>query len=70
MTTDQRINKAISLFEQADDMCGEALRLLHSATYCRLAAEHATDAQYQLMDAVTHLQTRPLRRKKKLKKVS
>jgi hypothetical protein len=64
MTTDQRINKAIALVEQADDLCNQAKRLLHhTANYTRLASEDMTDAQYHLMDAVTHMQTRPLRRK-------
>jgi hypothetical protein len=71
MTTDQRIRKAISLVEKADDLCNEAKRLLHhTAIYTRLAAEDMTDAQYHLMDAVTHMQTRPLRRKKKVAKRS
>jgi hypothetical protein len=69
MTTDERINKAISLVQQADDLCNEAKRLLHhTAAYTRLASEDMTDAQYHLMDAVTHMQSRPLRKQKKVGK--
>jgi len=70
MTTDQRIMKAIQLVNQADDLCNEAKRLLHNtANYTRLAGEDLCDAQYHLMDAVTHMQTRPMRRPLTLKKV-
>ncbi len=62
-------SQSISLVEQADDLCNEAKRLLHhTAQYTRLASEDMTDAQWHLMDAVTHMQTRPLRQKKKIAK--
>lgn len=71
MTKSQRVDAAIALVQQADDMCNEAKRLLHhTARYTRLAAEDLCDAQFHLMDAVTHMQTRPLRRKKKVVKRS
>lgn len=70
MTKDQRINKAISLVGQADDILGDALRMLPKSVSCRLAADHVVDAQGQCLDAITHMQTRPLRRKKKVAKVA
>jgi hypothetical protein len=69
MTKGQCVDKAISLINEADDKCREALQLLHgTAIYARLAAEDICDGQYHLMDAITHMQTRPLRLKKKIAK--
>lgn len=68
MTKDQQVDKAIALVNEADDKCREALKLLGIANYARLAAEDIGDAQCHLMDAVTHMHTRPLRQKKKVAK--
>jgi hypothetical protein len=65
MTTDQQVDKAIALVHKADDLCREALQLLGVANYARLAAEDIVDAQCHLMDAVTHMQSRPWRITKK-----
>ena len=60
MSKDERINYAIELVNRADDTLGDALRMLSGLN--PLAAEHIVDAQYQYMDAVTHMQTRPLKK--------
>lgn len=64
MTKDQRIDQAIELVNQADDILGQAKRMLYGCNQ-QLAIEHMVDAQFQLDDATTHMQTRPLSRKSK-----
>ena len=70
MTKDQRIDKAIEIVSQADFQLGEALRMLNGA--CPLAADHIVEAQGQCLDAVIHMETRPLVRKliRQLKNIS
>lgn len=63
MTKDQRIDKAIALVQEADELHCAALRMLKGAM--RLAADHIVDAQAHNLDAITHMQTRPLKRKTK-----
>ena len=65
MTKDQRIDKAIALVEQADDLHGEALRMLNGAS--PWASEHIVNAQAHNLDAIAHMQTRPLTKKPKMK---
>lgn len=70
MTEKQRINKAIEIVSQADFKLGEALRML--AGICPLAAEHIVEAQGQCLDAITHMENRPIIRKliKPVKRIS
>ena len=69
MTKSKCVDRAIELIYEADAKCGEASRLLRGqARYIRLAAEDICDGQYHLMDAITHMQTRPLSGKKKVLK--
>ena len=63
MTKNERIDYAIELVQRADDMLGSALRMLSGN--CQLASEHIVEAQGQCLDAVTHMQTRTLRKKLK-----
>ena len=63
MSKDKRIDHAIELVQRADDTLGSALRMLSGLN--PLAAEHIVDAQFQCDDAITHMQTRPLKRAKK-----
>ena len=59
MTSSQKVDLAISLIHEADRNAREALKLLGTANYARLAAEDIVDAQGHLMDAITHMQNRP-----------
>jgi hypothetical protein len=63
MTKDQRIDKAIEIVSQADSQLGEALRMLQGSS--PLAADHIVDAQGQCLDAITHMQTRTLKKSEK-----
>ena len=63
MNKDERIDYAIELVQRADDTLGSALRMLSGLS--PLAADHIVDAQGQCLDAITHMQTRPLKRKVK-----
>lgn len=66
MTRNEKIDCAIELVQRADDMLGEALRMLNGMR--PLASEHIVESQGQCLDAVTHMQTRNLSRKKKSSK--
>ena len=63
MNKDERIDYAIELVQRADDTLGSALRMLSGLS--PLAADHIVEAQGQCLDAITHMQTRPLKRKVK-----
>lgn len=58
VTKDQRIIAAIHLVMEADDKLGSALRMLQGI--CPLAGEHIMDAQRHNLDAITHMQIRPM----------
>ena len=63
MSKDQKIDYAIELIERADDMMGSALRMIGGMN--PLASEHIVEAQGQCLDAITHMQTRPLKKLKR-----
>lgn len=60
MSKDQKIDYAIELVQRADDMLGSALRMLGGMS--PLAKEHIVEAQGQCLDAITYMQTRPLKK--------
>jgi hypothetical protein len=63
MKKDKCIYKAIEFVNEADLLLGKALKVLYGD--CPLASDHIVNAQYQCMDAITHMQTRSLKKIKK-----
>jgi hypothetical protein len=63
MSNNERIDYAIELVLRADDTLRGAMRSL--AGLNPLAAEHIVNAQGHCLDAVEHMQTRPLKKKRK-----